>query len=542
MRRISLLAAAGLMALGLTTPAHAAGPDYAVSGPTEVGLNPYPAKGSPKKTTVDIGITNPTSRDFHGTYTLTLDLAGLKGVADVALGEVGDDCERTADTLVCEGSSLWAGGRTVVQLRLTAAKGAEDGAHGTVAVTGKAAGIRISPRTTTVTVGGPDLVMQRLHLKNRMEVGDRQATPISFVNKGTRPADGVVLELLHTRGLEFVEKYDNCTFHPNGPQQRGWGTTVCTFEGSFEPKYVYELDAPLHLKATQRAWYDSFIYRIKETGAASTALNDSKAGPKSGVRIGAKRVLAQPYSSDLNPWDNQQEFDFQTTNTADFAATPLAFDGTAGETVKARFGFRNQGPAWIGNIRSGEPVATVDVRVPAGASVTRKPKACAALSADGTPRERQLGAPRYRCQSGYAVLDGATVTFPFELRVDRVVPDAKGSVAVGTWAPDGRLGRLAFDPKHANDTAALVLNPTRVPTQPTPGATASPTTGATPAATPSATGGATPSATAPTTAGPGGNLASTGSSAALLAGAAAIALVGGTGLFLATRRRTGRHT
>ncbi|MEV7417856.1 peptidase [Streptomyces sp. NPDC089919] len=544
MRRISLLAAAGLVALGLTTPAQAAGtPDYVVGGLSEVALRPYAASGTAKAARADFTVETPTSKGFSGRYALTFDLSALKGIADVT-AEDGADCARDGARLVCTGYEIPPGLTGVVSLQLKAAKGSKKGQHGAIKVTGKAPGITFKPFTSNVTVGGPDLVMQRLKLKNTMKVGQRQATPIAFANKGTRAAKGVVLELMHSRGLEFVEKYDNCAYRPDrSADGRGFGTTVCTFTGSFDAGYLYELDAPLHLRATSRAWYDVFLYKIREAGPADrSALRAT--GAAGAHRLELKRAPATPAGygagGDLDPGDNEREADFKTPNTADFAATALALKGKAGETVKASVGFRNRGPAWI-YYRSAESIALVDFKVPAGARVTKKPAGCSATNTDGTQRQQQLGAPRYRCATDYTILDKEKVAFPFELTVDRVVADAKGSVSVGGWQPGPVLAPLPFDTKKANNTAAVVLNSTH--SVPAPGSSPSPSASASASPTPSATPTTTPSATPTATAtAPGGDLAHTGSDARTLAAAAAAAVAAGAAVVIgARRRRPGRH-
>ncbi|NEE45981.1 peptidase, partial [Streptomyces sp. SID8455] len=90
---------------------------------------------------------------------------------------------------------------------------------------------------------------------------------------------------------------------------------------------------------------------------------------------------------DLEPGDNEQEAEFRTANTADFMAYGDEASGAAGATVTARLGFHNDGPAWIGRIRSGGSVAAVDFTVPQGATVTSAPKGCRGVTAEGAYRE-----------------------------------------------------------------------------------------------------------------------------------------------------------
>ncbi|WP_371625417.1 peptidase [Streptomyces sp. NBC_01116] len=566
------LAAGGLLAAaplaGAAAPAAAADlPVFALGGPAGTGLNPYPESGEPRHSTVGITVGNPSQDEENGGYagdfTLTFDLSGIDGVADVAFdGESGGaDCEVTGAKAVCEDRGIRPGGRPVADLLVTAAEGSEDGATGTIRVTGEAEGATFTPFTTRLTVGGTDLVMERLPFDQELDPGDEQQAPITFTNRGSRDADGVLLTLMYTRGLDIPQRYANCEYTVDGPDVPGigWTTALCSVEGAFEAGGTYTLATPLTIEATTRAYDDTFVYRIHEDGAAQrTALRAGApfargAGPVlRAVPARASQQGATARGGDLNPEDNQQEADFRTKNTADFAAYGDEASGAAGTTVRADIGFRNEGPAWIGHLRSGEPVATVDFTVPQGASVTAKPDRCRAVTADGKYREDQRSpAPRYVCDTSMTVWDGADLGLSFELRIDRALIGASGEVTVrGTWPQNPAL---PFDPKPSDNTAFLVLNgegggdsggttggagepPTPPTSAPDPEESPSGTSG--PSASATSGGG---SAGAAGGSGGGGGLASTGSTALIASGAAAAALAAGLVLFTAARRRAGRH-
>lgn len=566
------LAAGGLLAVaslaGAAAPAAAADlPVFALGGPAGTGLNPYPQSGEPRHSTVGITVDNPSQDEENGGYagdfTLTFDLSGIDGVADVAFdGESGGaDCEVTGAKAVCEDRGIRPGGRPVADLLVTAAEGGEVGDTGTIRVTGEAEGATFTPFTTRLTVGGTDLVMERLPFDQELNPGDEQQAPITFTNRGSRDADGVLLTLMYTRGLDIPQRYANCEYTEDGPDVPGigWTTALCSVEGAFEAGGTYTLATPLTIEATTRAYDDTFVYRIHEDGAAQrTALRAGApfargAGPVlKAVPAKASQQGATARGGDLNPEDNQQEADFRTKNTADFAAYGDEASGAAGTRVKADIGFRNEGPAWIGHLRSGEPVATVDFTVPQGASVTAKPDRCRAVTADGKYREDQRSpAPRYVCDTSMTVWDGADLGLPFELRIDRVLIGASGEVTVrGTWPQNPAL---PFDPKPADNTAFLVLNgegggdsggttggagepPTPQTSAPDPEESPSGTSG--PSASTTSGGG---SAGVTGGSGGGGGLASTGSTALIASGAAAAALAAGLVLFTTARRRAGRH-
>ncbi|MEU9672353.1 MULTISPECIES: hypothetical protein [Streptomyces] len=572
-RAAGSLAAAGLLAAaslaGAAAPAQAADtPVFTLGGPAETALHPYPESGEPKSSTVGISLNNPSEDEenggFGGYFTLTFDLSGVAGVADVKFeGEGNPDCEVTGTKAVCEDWGIWPGLQGAADLLVTAADGSENGDTGTITVTGEAEGATFTPFTTRLTVGGPDLVMERLPFKTELTPGEKQQAPITFANRGTRDADGVLLTLRYSRGLDIPQRYSNCEYTVDDPGQPDFGSTtaLCSVEGAFEAGATYTLATPLTLEATERAYYDTFLYRIQEDSAAQRAAQRAGAAFERGTGGVLKAVPAKKgpaaRSADLDPYDNQQDVDFRTKNTADFVAYGDDVAGAEGSFVKADIGFRNEGPAWIGHIRSGEDVATVDFTVPQGASVTSKPERCRAVTADGKYREDQTSpAPRYVCNTSMTVRDGSGLDLPFELRVDKAMVGASGAVTVrNTWLQNPKL---PFDPKPGNNTAYLVLNgegdgdgsdsggateggdggsgePSTPPTSsPDPEESESGTSGST-------TSGGSSAGTAGGS-GDGGGLASTGSIALIASGTAAAALAAGLVLFTAARRRAARHS
>ncbi|WP_129265101.1 peptidase [Streptomyces sp. M3] len=570
------LAAAGLLAAGslaVGAPARADTPVLTLGGPAETAVHPYPETGSPQKSSLGLTVHNPDpdeeSTGYEGEVTYTLDLSGIAGVAELTPAEdTGADCEITGATAVCHDWGVYAGLSSIADFDLAAAKGSKDGASGTIEVTGSADGVTFTPFSTKVTVGGPDLVMKRLPFEQQLRPGDVQSAPITFTNKGTTAADGVLLTLMYSRGLDLPQRYANCEYNDEAGEDPFdgfvWATALCSVPGSYEPGATYTLGEPLPVKATERAFYDTFIYRIDEDSAAQRSAQRAGApfSRGTGSALTMKKVTSSARSADLDPWDNQQEADFRTENTANFVAVGDTADGAVGETVTADLGFRNDGPAWIGYIRSGEPVATFDFTVPEGAVVTRKPASCQGVTADGTYREDQNGAPRYVCDASMTVRDGAEISLPFDLRITEQVPDAEGAVRIrNTWLTDPAL---PFDPKPADNTARLVLNGTGSAdtggttdgTTGTGGSTEGSAGGDTGAAsggqedgqtsgTPGtssgagssgSTGGSSGSASTDT----GGFLASTGSVALMATAAAVIALAAGGVLYATTRRRAER--
>lgn len=542
----ALLLAAGPLTVAAAAPARAADPVFTLGGPAETALHPYAeGGGAPKRSTAGITVTNPADEGYEGEFTLTFDLTGVAGVADVAFDPgPGVECEtKGTRSAVCTGDTLAPGLSTVTGLLLGAAKGSEQGASGTIRVTGEARSATstplaapFTPFTTRVTVGGPDLVMRKLPFDHEPTPGQKQQAPITFANRGSRDADGVVLTLRYSRGLDIPQRYSNCAYTTD----ETWTTARCSVEGAFEAGATYTLAAPLTLEATTRAYRDLFVYGIQEAGTVPRAASAARSERGSGTVLRAVPLTKAPAARgvDLEPGDNEQEAEFRTANTADFMAYGDEASGAAGATVTARLGFHNDGPAWIGRIRSGGSVAAVDFTVPQGATVTSAPKGCRGVTAEGAYREsRKTPAPRYLCPAPTAVRDGGGLDLSFGLRIDKALIGAAGRVTVR--GPGLQEAGLPFDPKPGNNTARVVLNgqsgggPSPSPAPPAEGGPGA-GSGRTPSAAPGTSGTGAPG----TTGRGGGSLASTGSPAAMTASVTAIAaLTTGLALFAAARRR-----
>ncbi|MDI9884049.1 peptidase [Streptomyces sp. HNM0645] len=456
-----LLAAAGIGA----APAYAVDPVFTLGGPAEVALRPHPGSGEPHSTTVDFTVNNPSedveNGDFDGEHTVTFDLSGLAGVADVRFGETGSsDCRITGTKGVCTDCGVWVGLSSVAELEVSAAKGGEIGATGDIEVTGSAEGATFTTASTRIVIGGPDLVMEPLNLEQEVAPGDAQPARITFANAGTTAAEGVLLTLIYSRGIEIPERYSNCEYTKgvDGSFETAYAKAICAFEGTFEPGEVYELSRPLTVKAAEHAYIEDFIHRVNEDSPAERAAQRTGAAfdKGAGVELSLNRKTVKARATDLDPWNNQQEQPIRARNTADFAAyggsVPKAAEGETGTTV----GFRNNGPAWVGYLRSGENIGTVDVTIPQGAVVTEKPANCDGVTSAGEEREKQLGAPRYLCAVPSIVLEDENFALPFAMKIEKVVESATGTVTVRNWYESRPA--LAFDPVKGNNTAQLVLN------------------------------------------------------------------------------------
>lgn len=211
--------------------------------------------------------------------------------------------------------------------------------------------------------------------------------------------------------------------------------------------------------------------------------------------------------------------------------TGASAQGKAGDTVKAEIGFRNDGPAWISALRSGGESIAFSVAVPEGAKVTRSPERCNLTTIEE-------GVKGYLCWVETLLLENTKLSFPFELRIDKVVKNAKGKVALPTW-------NNPVEPEQSNNTAWIVLNGTgdgggngSQGSSGGPSATPQPTASGDDASGSTGTSGGS-DGTSSSGGDSGGGLAFTGAGGALLLGGSALLALGlGAVIIVFVRRRS----
>ncbi|WP_097900077.1 hypothetical protein [Streptomyces sp. b94] len=427
-------ATAGILLAGLAAPASAAESDQLwIAAPHEKNLQ---AGGA--ATPVEVGLYHDNDNFTVTDGRLTVDVSGLAGVAEVSWPE---NCAPSGTSALCSVAEVpVTGGDHTPQVRLEvrAADGAEAGARGRITYAASATGgpdgtleAPLDSFDTTLTVSsGPDLVLDGLDAIEGATPGTVHTVPLSVTNAGAEPAQGFTLGMMASHGLGYESRYDACTYTRTGddgyaPMSRA----ECAFDRVLRPGETFTLPEPLRIAVAEHALRERLDVDVRPGGGAT----------------------------DIDEGNNYRILAVDAVNTADFAVRGSKVSGAAGETVKAALTFRNKGPAWIGNLGSGDAVALVDFTVPEGVTVTRAPAACDPRTLDGGYRPGRTGAPRYVCEMPYWVLEDAVRTFRFDLRVDTVVPDAKGLVALrpviaGTSFP--------HDPKPGNDKGWVTVNPT----------------------------------------------------------------------------------
>ncbi|MEU7408962.1 hypothetical protein AB0B40_06480 [Streptomyces sp. NPDC042638] len=402
-----------------------------IQAPYEQSLTVAPDGGTAQYRSLAFGMYHDNDNFTVTDGRLTVDVSGLAGVAEVAWP---DNCtpNEAGTVAVCDTGDVPTRSSAQVQLRIRAAAGAAAGAQGAIEysaeATGGPDGTLVAPQgsaETFVTVGsGPDLGLSAPQNVTDVAPGSSLSVPFSVTNTGNETATGFSVKMWATYGLDITTRYPQCTY--TGPDDNGDYTPMtsvtCSFDTAVAPGATVELPEPLRLAVTGHALYERFDYEVEPTGAA-----------------------------DLDGSDNGRSWQITAHNTADFAVRGTTVSGAAGDTVTTAFRFANRGPAWVGNVSSGDPVAVIDYYLPEGTTATSVPDTCRTAWKQGD--DPAIG--HYACTLPMWAKPDLKVSFPFRLRIDRVVPDATGHV---TARPDFGTS-FTFDPRTKNNSAEVTLNP-----------------------------------------------------------------------------------
>jgi hypothetical protein len=402
--------------------------------------------------------------------------------------------------------------------------------NGSVKVVGADGGLSDS-ETVRVTVGSSQLSVTPLAQSRKAEPGDTLEYPISIGNWGTIPAQGIKLTMRSTVGLD-VAKYRNCTYDDHADDSDHTHRThqaVCDFDTAIQPGQQYSLSAPLAVDVSHLALNDTFGYSATPlTGPGSDSAADAKGGPALTLVADNTPAVKGGYSAQQN---------VTTDNTADFAARSDSVTGKPGQQVTVTAKVRNKGPAAVEILDSDDQLGVM-VKIPKRTTVVKVPEGCGVWDIDG-PGEPAPGKSQYICWTDSApVMPGTTMSFSFVLKIDADAPArTTGSVRATTVYDSPRT----FDPDHDDDTAPITVHVTGGATTPpaTGGGSGSGGSGGTGTGGASGSGG---TSTQSTGGSGGGLLADTGFGGGALAGLGALLVVGGTGVFLAMRRRSAGRT
>ncbi|MDX3073580.1 hypothetical protein ACIP98_01905 [Streptomyces sp. NPDC088354] len=544
-RAARALAAVAVLAAGFGAAAPAVAADgtplpVTITGANRVDLSLQGGDDDPSEPQVTLRLAAPGDDEpgddgvipvvHEGEYKIRIDATALAGVAAVKL-----PCASSGLTAVCEGNTINAGelANRLGGIRLDLDSQSEAGDFGSIKVTGEGEGVAFTPLTIDVLVGGPELLGRSLTEPKGFAAGDTYDAPVGFRNAGGMAADGAVLRFHGSRGLSFPDSYGNCAYKQttDGSLLYQGTDAICTFDGVYKPGTAYALAEPLKVKTAGYALGDVFSYGFSAVSAqkAKALLTGDDYTPGTGAPLTLKEVPGAP----AGDYTRYSELDLPSHNTYDLVLTGATARGGAGDTVKADIGFRNDGPAWISALRSGGEPLGFTVGVPAGAKVTKSPSSCRSTTLNE-------GVKGYLCWVDTPLLENTKLSFPFELRIDTVVENAKAKITLPAW-------NNPVEPNQSNNTAWIVLNPRDDDGSSTDGSTSGGTSPS-PSASPSSsddgssvsggTSGDSGSASSGGDSG-GGGLAFTGAGGALTIGGAALLTLGlGTAIVVVVRRKS----
>jgi LPXTG-motif cell wall-anchored protein len=512
-------AAALLAAAAVAVPASAA-----LAAVPTLGLH-FPdisvAENAPKANPLYGWIEVPDPAPVSTTMTVSVDTAGVAGIVTVkALDdfEIGENqsCARTGAVVRCTltGPFELETGTNLVPLLLleVAAKpGAAQDAHGQLAFSARLDGGPTVTTEATVTIGeGVDLA-GAINTPVTVAPGANVDTGLRVTNAGAKTVRNTVLVLLGwDPSLSEGGGFSNCRYGI---------LTVCEFDDDLAAGTTYELSTPMRLRipadaaAGSRAsaiggWYTPSDFA--ELTSAGPDLDPEVFGPRgTGPAVGLRAVPATSAARakagqvDTKPDNNVllSEFVVGGSRRPDMAAVGATVKGDAGDKVKSRLGFTNNGPGTLYHWTFDNTDPATHITVPAGLTAVGVDERCIPLRFDEVDSAEDLtGAPEYLC----LLLDGrtkakASALFDFTFQVKE---------------PSGPAGRVSInehmftaedpiDRDSRNDTAKIVVE---------------------------------------VSGGGGGGLPVTGANAQLLGAAGVLLLVAGAAGLLVVRRRRVRFT
>lgn len=456
-RSVSALALALLAGAALTGPAHAQGEPLPVSitGPDSVNLSLH-EPGEPGEPQVHLGLRAPgepiPDQDgviwpvHSGEYTVTVDATSLAGVAAVDFSQLGRGQGCSVDGLVatCSQYEIYAGQdyNDLGGIRLDVTDESAAGDLGTIEVTAAGEGLSFTGHTVDVRVGGPELLMKQLTEPEGFQAGDTFPAPLGFRNVGGLGGEGVVLQIWGSRGLSFPGTFGNCWYDPRDPDDvRGTSTALCVFDSEFAGEAAYGLSTPFPVRTAGFALDDALSYRFSAMSAGQArellAEGDYQAGE------GPALELVRVADTEPAEYARYAEMDLPKANTFDLDLTGERLRARKGSTVSVDIGFANHGPAWLALLRSGGEPITFWVDLPPGTTATAVPEGCRA-GWEGSEGD-------YVCFIDTPILEDASRTFTFGLRVDEVIKNATGRAFFAYTMPN--------EGNPANDSGSIVLNP-----------------------------------------------------------------------------------
>lgn len=449
----ALLAAAVVAAPG--TPALAADPGLRVYFP-DVAVAGKDPKISMVYAWVDVPGTKPSTARKLAVSIDTADVADIATVSSYdeydEYGEEGGDdlCDQAGTVITCEiddeilldpGMNLLG----LAALSVTAKPGAAVGAEGKLAITARLDDGPAVASESKVTIGeGVDLAGV-IGKPVVVPPGGSAAADLRVANTGTVPVKGVVMAMESwDPGMTEGETFSNCTY--------GF-ITICTFADELATGTTYELSKPMRVKLPADAasgsrtsvfggWYTPSDF--KELLDLGFDLDDEIIGKKgTGGPVSLRAVSARKKSLTVDQVDTDpdnnilvNEFVVGGNRRPDMAAIGATITGAAGDKVRTKVGYVNNGPGVLYHRFFENVDPLTHVFVPAGVEAVEVDGHCLPLAFDGPfPEDMDeknfAGATEYLCFTGAEKTEAGSKNlfdFTFEVRDD--ASDKPGKILI----------------------------------------------------------------------------------------------------------------
>ncbi len=329
---------------------------------------------------------------------------------------------------------------------IRAVAGAEVG-EGPLQIGVQAAGLAFVSAASWVRVGDSVDLVAGPSTELTRRPGEAFTLPLTVDVAGKTAVEQPSVYFTETYAFRATRKFNNCLYVEDRLRN-------CWFDGTFTPGATYSAVWPFLLgadtaapgtKRLEATWFTAAEAADYESFLAGHGYSGGEPGTDGELVLTGELELRAADQADIVPSNNRSTLSVTVTgrNDADLVATGAAVRGAVGDRRSVAVGVRNDGPATAE--RPGGDVATVEVTIPRGTTVTAAPPDCAPLA---DPAATGLaGAPAYGCRPGPLVHTGFTVEFVFELRIDRARP-ADGAVRLTG----------AGDRDATNDRAAIRVN------------------------------------------------------------------------------------
>ncbi|MEV4540312.1 LPXTG cell wall anchor domain-containing protein [Micromonospora echinaurantiaca] len=385
---------------------------------------------------------------------------------------------------------------------------AKDGDNGTLTVTLSGPGLESVSHDAKVRIGeGVDLNAGP-RTKLSLAPGTKFTAPLKVSNVGEHTAKGASVVFMNDHGLNADTHYRNCTYVGDALRSCQFTEDLpagATFGATLPYILGKDTFAP-GLKYGEMLWMTPAEFEDYQRYLDRRGFNLGEPGTDGKLRLTEQNKAVRGVQADTEPGNNWSSLEVTVTgeNSTDLEAIGAKLSGKAGDKVRAAVGVRNNGPATLDYSRGDSSITYMTLDVPEGTSAVTVPRNCAPIKGDTWSEPGKPGERHYQCYFETFLKAGDESVMEFELRIDKVIPNATGLVKVNVPCPcDGGFDK---DLKPANDTAKLVVN---------------------------ANGGQGGG-------GDDGTLPITGASTGLIAGLGALLLAAGVGGYLVAKRRRTR--